>query len=289
MADQQDRQRGRDPLSMAEINEALPPIASNIPSSPVATYASNVPQYQYQQSPPSVYPVGQYQQSYSTAQSPITFATAPSENQYFSYSPSQPQTDPSQIQLYQHGSQMGYRNNPPASPANISQHPGVQRPMPQAQPQLYNVNVPRYQYQQQYPQPMGPRAMSIPTYTTSPQTRTPPQFLQPTTYSIYNQYYLPTVPPVFSDETSSPTDPDNLLPRGPPRKPKQSGFALWVGNLPRDVLLEELKDFFVLDGLESIFLIRKSNCAFVNYKTEEACSLALSMFNDKCIPFHLLN
>jgi RNA recognition motif-containing protein len=88
---------------------------------------------------------------------------------------------------------------------------------------------------------------------------------------------------MFSDESStSPTDPENLLPRGPPRKPKQSGFALWVGNLPQDVLLEELKDFFAIEGLESIFLIRKSNCAFVNYDTEEACSLALSMFNDKC-------
>lgn len=89
---------------------------------------------------------------------------------------------------------------------------------------------------------------------------------------------------MFSDETSGkPTDSEYLLPRGPPRKPKQSGFALWVGNLPRDVLLEELKDFFALEGLESIFLIRKSNWAFVNYETEEACSLALSTFNDKSV------
>ena len=80
-------------------------------------------------------------------------------------------------------------------------------------------------------------------------------------------------------------EPGTHLPRGPPRKPKQSGFAIWVGNLPRDVGLEELKEFFALDALESIFLIRKSNCAFVNYKTEEACNLALSTFNDKRMTF----
>lgn len=81
--------------------------------------------------------------------------------------------------------------------------------------------------------------------------------------------------------TSVSSEPENTLPRGPPRKPKQSGYALWVGNLPRDVPLEELKEFFAIDGLESLFLIRKSNCAFVNYKTEEDCAKALQLFNDR--------
>ena len=72
-------------------------------------------------------------------------------------------------------------------------------------------------------------------------------------------------------------------PRGPPRKPKQSGHALWVGNLPPGTNIVDLKDHFsqgATKELESVFLISKSNCAFVNYKTETACSAALSRFND---------
>ncbi|KAL5360814.1 YT521-B-like domain-containing protein [Aspergillus floccosus] len=71
--------------------------------------------------------------------------------------------------------------------------------------------------------------------------------------------------------------------RGPLRKPKQSGHALWVGNLPSGTNIVDLKDFFARDmnkDLESVFLISKSNCAFVNYKTERACLAALSRFHD---------
>ncbi|GKZ27774.1 hypothetical protein AbraIFM66951_004900 [Aspergillus brasiliensis] len=72
-------------------------------------------------------------------------------------------------------------------------------------------------------------------------------------------------------------------PRGPPRKPKQSGHALWVGNLPPGTNIVDLKDYFSQNAtkeLESVFLISKSNCAFINYKTESACAAALSRFND---------
>ena len=72
-------------------------------------------------------------------------------------------------------------------------------------------------------------------------------------------------------------------PRGPPRKPKQSGHALWVGNLPPGALVNDLKDHFSKDAtrdIESVFLISKSNCAFVNYKTEEACAAAMTRFHD---------
>ncbi|OGM42833.1 putative YT521-B-like splicing factor [Aspergillus bombycis] len=71
--------------------------------------------------------------------------------------------------------------------------------------------------------------------------------------------------------------------RGPPRKPKQSGHALWVGNLPPGTDINELKDYFAQDAtkdVESVFLISKSNCAFVNYKTEVACLAALPRFHD---------
>ncbi|OKL61259.1 hypothetical protein UA08_03924 [Talaromyces atroroseus] len=75
----------------------------------------------------------------------------------------------------------------------------------------------------------------------------------------------------------------NTPPRGPPRKPKQSGHALWVGNLPPSTNVVDLKDHFSRDAtsdIESVFLISKSNCAFVNYKTEAACAAAVARFHD---------
>ncbi|RAH69022.1 putative YT521-B-like splicing factor [Aspergillus aculeatinus CBS 121060] len=71
--------------------------------------------------------------------------------------------------------------------------------------------------------------------------------------------------------------------RGPLRKPKQSGHALWVGNLPPATNIMDLKDHFSQEAtkeLVSVFLISKSNCAFINYKTAAACAAALSRFND---------
>jgi hypothetical protein len=88
----------------------------------------------------------------------------------------------------------------------------------------------------------------------------------------------------LADSTSIPTNsPGPTTPRGPPRKPKQSGHALWVGNLPPGTDIHDLKDYFSQDAtkdVESVFLISKSNCAFVNYKTEESCLAALSRFHD---------
>ncbi|CAK1368025.1 hypothetical protein CB0940_11275 [Cercospora beticola] len=79
------------------------------------------------------------------------------------------------------------------------------------------------------------------------------------------------------------TAPVPNYPRGPPRKPKQSGHALWVGNLPPAAAVVDLKDHFsrdATDDIESVFLIAKSNCAFVNYRTEAACVAAMNRFHD---------
>ncbi|KAI5244186.1 hypothetical protein E4T42_07210 [Aureobasidium subglaciale] len=72
-------------------------------------------------------------------------------------------------------------------------------------------------------------------------------------------------------------------PRGPPRKPKQSGHALWVGNLPPGTTIGALKDHFsydATDDIESVFLISKSHCAFANYRDEAACVAAMSRFHE---------
>jgi RNA recognition motif-containing protein len=83
----------------------------------------------------------------------------------------------------------------------------------------------------------------------------------------------------FIASTSSPSS----VPRGPPRKPKQSGHALWVGNLPPGTNVVDLKEHFSRDATEdilSVFLISKSNCAFVNYKTEGSCAASMTRFHD---------
>lgn len=93
------------------------------------------------------------------------------------------------------------------------------------------------------------------------------------------------VPSMQTAETLTPvisgTHP--TLPRGPPRKPRQSGHALWVGNMPPGANIIELKDHFsrgATNEIESVFLISKSNCAFINYKTDAACNEAMARFHD---------
>ena len=102
-------------------------------------------------------------------------------------------------------------------------------------------------------------------------------------FSIMNlanlQYYE------FTTDISKPGSEANInsIPRGPPRKPKQSGHALWVGNLPQETTVMDLKDHFSRDAtrdIESLFLISKSNCAFVNYRTEASCAAAMHRFHD---------
>lgn len=84
--------------------------------------------------------------------------------------------------------------------------------------------------------------------------------------------------------SATPTHPSSpSVPRGPPRKPKQTGYALWVGNLPLSADVAALKDHFSLcfgHELESVRLIPKSNCGFVNYRTEAARDQAMLRFNN---------
>lgn len=56
-----------------------------------------------------------------------------------------------------------------------------------------------------------------------------------------------------------------------------------MGNLPAGAHVTDLKDHFSREAtktIESVFLISKSNCAFVNYRTEEACVAAMTRFHD---------
>ncbi|KAK9473103.1 YT521-B-like domain-containing protein [Dipodascopsis tothii] len=88
----------------------------------------------------------------------------------------------------------------------------------------------------------------------------------------------PPFRPRPEDDQAPPPPPGGLVPRGPPRKPKQSGYALWVGNLPPSTTVLHLRDMFAAPEIESVFLISKSNCAFVNYSSEAAVRAALDQF-----------
>ncbi|KAF4978936.1 hypothetical protein FZEAL_4774 [Fusarium zealandicum] len=70
--------------------------------------------------------------------------------------------------------------------------------------------------------------------------------------------------------------------RGPPRKPRQSGHAIWIGNLPPQTDLMNLVHHVCkeTEGLESLFLISKSNCAFANFKDEDTCTIAQQKLHD---------
>lgn len=86
----------------------------------------------------------------------------------------------------------------------------------------------------------------------------------------------------FQDNVESdPASP--AMSRGPPRKPRQSGHALWVGNLAPGVSIVDLKDYFsrgATKDIESVKLISKSNCAFVNYRDATTCASAMSRFHE---------
>ena len=71
------------------------------------------------------------------------------------------------------------------------------------------------------------------------------------------------------------------IPRGPPKKPKQSGFALWVGNLPPNTTLIELCSLFGTNEIQSIFLIQRTLCAFVNYVSEAALKEGIRLFEKR--------
>ncbi|KAJ0168645.1 hypothetical protein CTA2_2929 [Colletotrichum tanaceti] len=70
--------------------------------------------------------------------------------------------------------------------------------------------------------------------------------------------------------------------RGPPRKPRQNGHAIWIGNLPPQTDLMNLVHHVCKEanGLESLFLISKSNCAFANFKDEQTCVTAQQKLHD---------
>ncbi|KAK8055375.1 hypothetical protein PG993_000602 [Apiospora rasikravindrae] len=87
--------------------------------------------------------------------------------------------------------------------------------------------------------------------------------------------------PVLGSADEASRNRSNVV-RGPPRKPRQSGNAIWIGNLPPQTDLMSLVYHVCQEasGLESLFLISKSNCAFANFKDEQSCVTAQQKLHD---------
>ncbi|CAN6674999.1 hypothetical protein TRVA0_077S00254 [Trichomonascus vanleenenianus] len=87
-----------------------------------------------------------------------------------------------------------------------------------------------------------------------------------------------------SDSPSSATnssDNNAVIPRGPPKKPPQSNYAIWVGNLHPETSILDMCHAFGTNDIQSIFLIRQTKCAFVNYSSEEAVQLGMDRFQER--------
>ncbi|BFZ62719.1 hypothetical protein YB2330_003829 [Saitoella coloradoensis] len=149
-------------------------------------------------------------------------------------------------------------------------------PTPNPHPQHQSYNVPPMPRQQYTTMSMSPRQSfqtqhhPVPAHTGTgpvPRPRDDRGYTE-----VANQDYKP------QELATGQTSPGSW---GPPRKPRQTGYTLWVGNFPTSVDLVEAKDFFASPGLESIFVMRKSKCAFINYKTEATCLEALQEYNGR--------
>ncbi|KAF8837842.1 hypothetical protein BDN67DRAFT_972384 [Paxillus ammoniavirescens] len=101
--------------------------------------------------------------------------------------------------------------------------------------------------------------------------------------------------------TAVPVDPPTSNERPNVRRPyhanppaQRSEWVMWVGNVPGDATHDELWRFLKRpasptpgnerggvkeDGVTSVFLISRSNCAFVNFTSEEHLTRAIARFN----------
>ncbi|KAF9648033.1 hypothetical protein BDM02DRAFT_2452075 [Thelephora ganbajun] len=151
----------------------------------------------------------------------------------------------------------------------------------------------RYRQQQLQSGPSSDIQLRSP-HISQPQARfTPTQPSQPT---------VPTSPPPKSDpQVQSPPLPQSSgkepvrQPYHPNPPPQRSEWVMWAGNVPSDTTNEELWKFFNKPpdssdeateenaGVSSVFLIARSNCAFVNFDTEAHLSAAIARFSGQKI------
>lgn len=142
----------------------------------------------------------------------------------------------------------------------------------------------RDQYQQQGLPPQLQQPQQLPPLAAydHPQPHLP--LVYPVPVPICS-YYPPvasyTQPkPKRNRKPTKPKAPQSQPPSARP-KPRQSAFALWVGNIPSNSPIDSLRTLFATKDIESIFMIPRSRCAFVNYKSEEGVVAGIEAFNQR--------
>jgi hypothetical protein len=167
-------------------------------------------------------------------------------------------------------------------------------------PPMGNLNLETDPYSQ-----AGPRT----PYSQSPHQHQP-QYSPPQGASVSRDkspaLSPPPILPPGSPGIGAGSKPDSAMPQGrsrerldtvrrayhPSPSSQRSEWVMWAGNVPSDATHDELWRFFnqapkpgtstsgeVSGGVSSIFLISRSNCAFVNFETEEHLQAAISRFS----------
>lgn len=275
----------------------------------MSSMAAALPEYQMRQFQQQAFP--QHYQSQGVADQPLMYQYHQGAQFAGQTATNYPPSFPQQYQTpYFQGQQVRQHHNTYPQYMNNPGGPNSQQPFQNQtfifqQPVLPAPHSASQQQQQQHqgqysqsngtPAYMGAYAARVATAYPVPQLRLDSSLAQ---HQASNFYQPPNAPGMRNSfinanrkrligaairKTSSNSSLQTSALRGPPRKPKQSGHALWVGNLPPQTHIVDLKDHFstdATDDIESVFLISKSNCAFVNYKTEASCAAAMTRFHD---------
>ncbi|KAI1805915.1 hypothetical protein F4811DRAFT_193733 [Daldinia bambusicola] len=244
-------------------------------------------------------PQAGYRPSYNPGQLPQRFSAGPSSNMIppipqvaqFAGPPNMTQLGGQHYYVAQHPQLASYYNahlSPSQQQHQTHQHPSLS---PRHSLSYYPSPVVMNQSQQTFPAgyyyPTSNQFTS-PHPTLHGQAATPGQYLMAdgTSSDPRGQSPLDGNNQAGVDTNSvrgdiSPEARSNIV-RGPPRKPRQSGHAIWIGNLPPQTDLMNLVQHVCKEaiGLESLFLISKSNCAFANFKDEQSCIAAQQKLHD---------
>lgn len=222
-------------------------------------------------------PYGQSPQRYNAAtlvHSPVTAAQIPVSQygapQYYLPQGHMAQYYPAPLSSQQPAPNMSSRGDMSYYPAPVMS--------PQSHPGPHYYYPPTTHFPGQSGQSThSPGHLMLGQYT---QHANPQQHADPTAHNSHlnSQAQIPTSPVLPENADGR----QNNVVRGPPRKPRQSGHAIWIGNLPPQTELMDLVHHVCkeTDGLESLFLISKSNCAFANFKDEQSCIAAQRKIHD---------
>lgn len=170
----------------------------------------------------------------------------------------------------------------PQAPQYRYEGPHYQHPYPAHYAQSLAANRGPYA-----PQQSTSRSLSAPLPCAPAGSHSAPPVGPPTPAGDNCSRYSSSRPPSAPSD-SKPVTRREWHPRPPPHR---SPWVMWVGNVPSDATREELARFFSglpeddsgsLDpggAVVSIFLIARSNCAFINYADEISLLAAIQSFN----------